>query len=87
MEDISKFYQDFMAQAQEDAELNETTLEDALTENIIEYIKESNETNSPEILCIHPLDEAVNKRDNFRINAFDYSDMSGELDLFISLFN
>ena len=86
MEDISKFYQDFMAQAQEDAELNETTLEDALTENIIEYIKESNETNSPEILCIHPLDEAVNKRDNFRINAFDYSDMSGELDLFISLF-
>lgn len=86
MEDISKFYQDFMAQAQEDAELNETTLEDALTENIIEYIKESNETNSPEILCIHPLDEAVKKRDNFRINAFDYSDMSGELDLFISLF-
>ena len=62
MEDISKFYQDFMAQAQEDAELNETTLEDALTENIIEYIKESNETNSPEILCIHPLDEAVKKR-------------------------
>ena len=86
MEDISKFYQDFMAQAQEDAELNETTLEDALTEIIIEYIKESNETNSPEILCIHPLDEAVKKRDNFRINAFDYSDMSGELDLFISLF-
>lgn len=86
MEDISKFYQDFMAQAEEDAELNETTLEDALTENIIEYIKESNETNSPEILCIHPLDETVKKRDNFRINAFDYSDMSGELDLFISLF-
>lgn len=86
MEDISKFYQDFMAQAQEDAELNEVTLEDALTENIIEYIKESNETNSPEILCIHPLDDTVKKRENFRINAFDYSDMSGELDLFISLF-
>lgn len=86
MEDISKFYHDFMAQAQEDAELNETTLEDALTENIIEYIKESNETNSPEILCIHPIDESVKKRDNFRINAFDYSDMSGELDIFVTLF-
>ena len=86
MEDISKFYRDFMAQAQEDAELNSTTLEDALTENIIEYIKESNETNSPEILCIHPLGEAAKKRDNFRVNAFDYSDMSGELDIFISLF-
>lgn len=86
MEDISKFYQDFMAQAQEDAELNEVTLEDALTENIIEYIKESNETNSPEILCIHPLDDTVKKRDNFRINAFDYSDMSGELDIFVSVF-
>lgn len=86
MEDISKFYQDFMAQAQEDAELNEVTLEDALTENIIEYIKESNETNSPEILCIHPLDDTVKKRDNFRINAFDYSDMSGELDIFVTVF-
>ena len=43
MEDISKFYQDFMAQAQEDAELNEVTLEDALTENIIEYIKDMND--------------------------------------------
>lgn len=86
MEDINKFYQDFMAQAREDAELNETTLEDALTENIIEYIKESNETNSPEIICIHPLDETIKKKDKFRINAFDYSDMSGELDIFVSLF-
>lgn len=86
MEDISKFYQDFMAQAQEDADLNEVTLDDALTENIIEYIKESNETNSPEILCIHPLDDTVKKREAFRINAFDYSDMSGELDIFVSLF-
>lgn len=86
MEDISKFYQDFMAQAQEDSELNETSLEDALTENIIEYIKESNETNSPEIICIRPLDDGEKKKDHFRINAFDYSDMSGELDLFVSLF-
>lgn len=86
MEDISKFYQDFMAQAQEDSELNETSLEDALTENIIEYIKESNETNSPEIICIRPLEEGEKKKDHFRINAFDYSDMSGELDLFVSLF-
>lgn len=86
MEDISKFYQDFMAQAQEDSEMNEVSLEDALTENIIEYVKESNETNSPEILYIHPLDDSVKKKDNFRINAFDYSDLSGELDIFVSLF-
>lgn len=85
MEDISKFYQDFMAQAQEDAEMNDVSLEDALTENIIEYIKESNETNCPEILSIRPLDD-VKKKDNFHINAFDYSDLAGELDIFVSLF-
>jgi len=86
MEDLSKFYQDFMAQAREDAELNESAIEDVLTENIIEYIKESNETNSPEILCIHPLDDSAKKKENFKINAFDYSDMAGELDIFVSLF-
>ena len=86
MEDLSKFYQDFMAQAKEDAELNERDFDDVLTENIIEYIKESNETNSPEVLCIHPLDDSLKKKDTFKINAFDYSDMSGELDIFISLF-
>lgn len=85
MEDISKFYQDFMAQAQEDAEMNDVSLEDALTENIIEYIKESNETNCPEILSIRPFDD-VKKKDNFHINAFDYSDLAGELDIFVSLF-
>lgn len=86
MEDLSKFYLDFMAQAREEAELNESDIEDVLTENIIEYIKDSNETNSPEILCIHPLDDSVKKRENFKINAFDYSDMAGELDIFVLLF-
>lgn len=86
MEDLNKFYQDFMAQANEEAELNDRKVEDVLTENIIEYIKESNETNSPEILCIHPDSDTVKKKDNFKINAFDYSDIAGELDIFISIF-
>ena len=85
MENINKFYQDFMFQAQEDAEMNDISLEDALTENIIEYIKESNETNCPEILSIRPMVDVKNK-DNFHINAFDYSDLAGELDIFVSLF-
>ena len=85
MEDLNKFYQDFMAQATEEAELNDRHVEDVLTENIIEYIKESNETNSPEIIHIHPDSDTIKKKDSFKINAFDYSDIAGELDIFVSI--
>ena len=85
MEDLNKFYQDFMAQVADEVEFSEKSIEDVLTENIIEYIKESNETNSPDILLIQPDNEASKKKVSFKVNAFDYSDLAGELDLFVSI--
>ena len=86
MEDLNTFYASFMQQAREDAEINEVPVEQVVTETILEYVKDANETNSPELLSIESTKADPKSFGQYKINAFDYSDMSGELDLFVTLF-
>lgn len=79
---LENFAKDFMLQVKEDAAINGTTIEDELTSSILEYIKEDDMTNSPE-LCQCEQDETTpSKYGKFKINAFDYSETNGVLDLF-----
>ncbi len=85
MEDLNTFYASFMQQAREDAEINEVSVEQVITETILEYVKDANETNSPELLSIESTKNDPKSFGQYKLNAFDYSDMSGELDLFVTL--
>ena len=82
METLNDFYQGLIAEAAFDAEINGLSKEDALTSSFLEFIKESNETDSPEILNVKTDKESAKTLGDIRLNAFDYSEMSGILDLF-----
>lgn len=86
METINHFYQDLLDQIRFDAEVNGVSEDTALTEAILEFIKDANETNSPEVFHVENDPETPKHFGSFKINAFDYSDLTGELDLFISIF-
>lgn len=86
METINQFYQDLLDQIRFEAEVNSVSEDDALTEAILEFIKDANETNSPEVFYVENNIETPKSFGSFKINAFDYSDLTGELDLFVSLF-
>lgn len=79
--DLQQFSEDFMSQVQYEAEINGTSIEDELTSAILEYIKEDDMTNSPE-LCFCETSESSAKYGKYKINAFDYSESTGCLDLF-----
>ena len=80
--DINQFSEDFMLQVTEEAEINGTSVEDELTSAILEYVKEDDMTNSPELCRCESDDSIPAKYGKFKINAFDYSDSTGILDLF-----
>lgn len=85
--DINEFYSQLMLDASENAELEEISVEEALTDTIIEYIKEANETGSPELLLVDSSKEDAHIPGGaFKLNAYDYSDVEGVLDLFVSCF-
>lgn len=81
---ISQFYEEFMASIKEEAQLEEISIEEALTTAIIEYVKEEDMANSPEICYSKSDDSTSNRFGVFKINAFDYSSDSHILDLFIT---
>ena len=77
-----QFQSEFMAFVRDAVEMNGTSLETELTRSFIEYIVDSGETLAPELCyCISSPDtDKVTGR--YKLNAFDYSEDTGILDLF-----
>ena len=77
-----QFLNEFMEMVTETAITNETKPETELTKAIIEYVVDNGEALAPEICeCqSNPVTEKFTGR--YRINAFDYSETTGILDLF-----
>ncbi len=84
--DLKTFYQEFMDIVTENAIDSNTTKEQESTSLIIEYIKEDGFVLAPELInCFNP--NCTNRSfEYYRVNAFDYSEESGILDLFISVY-
>ncbi|MBR3578673.1 MAG: AIPR family protein [Bacteroidales bacterium] len=81
-----QFLSDFMEMINESAESNNTSAETELTKAIIEYVVDNGEALAPEICeCqSNSLNEKFTGR--YRLNAFDYSETTGILDLFGTVF-
>lgn len=81
-----QFQLDFMTMVNEMAVENNTSVETELTKSIIEYVIDSGDAVAPEICeCkSNPATEALTKR--YKLNAFDYSELSGILDLFGTIY-
>lgn len=75
--DIKEFAADFAEQVLLSAEIEETSQEDQITAEIIEYIKDTGEIVEPE-LCHF-------KQKGIKINAYDYDQESSTLDLFTTV--
>lgn len=77
-----QFLSEFMEMVAESAISNNTKPETELTKAVIEYVVDAGEALSPEICeCqSNPLNEKFTGR--YRLNAFDYSETTGILDLF-----
>ena len=77
-----QFYSEFMEIVGEQAVENSNSVETELTKSIIDYVVESGEALAPEPCeCqSNPTNEKLTGR--YKLNAFDYSESSGILDLF-----
>ena len=76
------FLNEFMEIVQMSAEENNTSYETELTKSIVEYVVANGEALAPEI-CECSSDPALEKlTGRYKINAFDFSESSGILDLF-----
>lgn len=77
-----QFYSDFIEIVEEQATENQTNIETELTKSIIDYVVENGEALAPEICeCqSNPANEKLTGR--YKLNAFDYSETTGILDLF-----
>lgn len=83
--ELKSFYNDFIEQVKEEAQLNGSIIEQELTSAIIDYIKEADETDCPELIFCEN-DEKAPRANQFKINAFDYIEGAGVLDLFCTIF-
>lgn len=80
------FLNEFMDIVQMSAERNNTSCETELTKSIIEYIVANGEALAPEI-CECSSDPSLEKfTGRYKINAFDFSESSGILDLFGTIY-
>jgi hypothetical protein len=77
-----QFYSEFFEIVTEQSNENETSVETELTKSIIDYVIENGEALAPEICeCqSNPANEKLTGR--YKLNAFDYSESTGILDLF-----
>lgn len=76
---LEEFYVDFFENALIDIDNNIEVLEETMTNDILEYLKDCGEVLEPEICSI--------KLRNIKINAYDYSDENESLDLILSPYN
>lgn len=82
---LKDFARDFMNLVKEEAVENGTSVEQQFTETVLEYIKEEGAAVSPELFyCVNKECSRPTEADYYKINAFDYSESAGILDLFIT---
>lgn len=84
---LKDFARDFMDLVKEEAVENGTSSEQQFTEDVLEYIKEEGAAVSPELFyCVNKECARPTEFDYYKINAFDYSEGQGILDLFITVY-
>lgn len=84
---LKDFARDITELTKQSAVENGTSVEQQFTEDVLEYIKEEGTAVSPELFyCVNKECARVTDPDYYKINAFDYSESAGILDLFITIF-
>lgn len=84
---LKDFARDFMDLVKEEAVENGTSVEQQFTETVLEYIKEEGAAVSPELFyCVNKECTRPTEADYYKINAFDYSESAGILDLFVTVY-
>ena len=84
---LKDFARDFIDLVKEEAVENGTSVEQHFTETVLEYIKEEGAAVSPELFfCVNKECTRPTEADYYKINAFDYSESAGILDLFITIY-
>jgi predicted transport protein len=82
---LSAFSKEFLDLVKDNAAMNQRTVEQQLTDDVIEYIKEEGFAISPELITISNQEVCKPTAPEFyKINAFDYSEEAGILDLLIT---
>lgn len=82
---LKDFARDFMDLIREEAVENGTSIEQQFTETVLDYIQEEGAAVSPELFyCVNKECNRPTDVDYYKINAFDYSETAGILDLFIT---
>lgn len=84
---LKDFARDFMDLIKEEAMENQTSVELQFTETVLDYIQEEGAAVSPELFyCVNKECTRPTENDYYKINAFDYSETAGILDLFITCY-
>lgn len=84
---LKDFARDFTDLTKQMAVENKTSVEEQFTEDVLEYIREEGAAVSPEpFYCINKECTRPTEVDYYKVNAFDYSDSQGILDLFITIY-
>lgn len=82
---LKDFARDFMDLVKGEAIENGTSVEQQFTEDVLDYIESEGAAISPELFyCVNKDCSRPTEVDYYKINAFDYSESSGILDLFIT---
>lgn len=82
---LKDFARDFMDLVKGEAIENGTSVEQQFTEDVLDYIESEGAAISPELFyCVNKDCTRPTEVDYYKINAFDYSESSGILDLFIT---
>lgn len=82
---LKDFARDFMDLIREESVENGISVEQHFTETVLDYIQEEGAAVSPELFyCINKECARPTDVDFYKINAFDYSETAGILDLFIT---
>ena len=84
---LKDFARDFIDLTKQTAVENGTSVEQQFTEDVLEYIREEGAAVSPELFyCVNKDCNRPTEADYYKINAFDYSESAGILDLFITIY-
>lgn len=80
------FQTEFMDMVRSIAQENNTTIETELTRSFIEYIVDNGETLAPDLCYCVSTPETERLAGRYKLNAFDYSEENGMLDLFGTIY-
>lgn len=80
------FQTEFMDMVRSTAQENNTTVETELTRSFIEYIVDNGETLAPDLCYCVSTPETERLAGRYKLNAFDYSEENGMLDLFGTIY-